>query len=771
MLTVCRSFPALLLLFVGLSQTAGFAQTLKRDYLTYIQQAAELGWQEYPGVIENWKKNVNPNVLWGYDAPAQPIYLADVLAFLFQQTRERSYAEKVKEILLAFGELRDAYPKDYWKSRAEYRNGIPALSNFFFLPAYSRAYLRIRDSGVLESRSRETIEKDLAHSLDFIFHFPEWGAMNRAMLRAEGLYYGAVALAHHPNAGKWKQLAETLASDSLNQWEIEDASGYQAIWLLSLFSYAEVSGRAALFDSPLIRYSLEYFLHLLAPHGSIADFGDAHWNSGWDRFIPIFEKAASVYRNPHYKFAAREMLVRAQARLDRDRRAKGQPVELNGQKLFYAGTGVASAFTEAWRWADDAVPIHKPASLSREVLEDVVGKKVIFRNGWDPTSTFLLLNYRDEGDGGWLQREYLRQTLSVEEEKMHHGHSDENSICLLMSGGSVLLHDGGYRDDLPSGRWGAYRADYFHNRVVARKNKRDAGQDVFEFLRNSGAYRVVHTRKIDFLTFKDADASRTRLLDDETGYEWDRVITYLKPQEAFIVVDGLKVRKPGFYTFTNLWHTRSILQKGAQYFDTAVDRIGSETLPDDRALLVLFPENEGKQIGSYPEKRHYQDEIAIYQTISSQYKAGDLEFFVTVLAPHPRSEDLARMTGRFRFVKADPFPQALGVEVAGEGEKSSVVVKLDLEMDLARENIRPRYRYELGKLTWGDIETDASYLLATLSGNKLRYAAATLTQLRYKGQAVLEALPNSFPLQLDGAPPRIGFSKWRFWEDEIYLNK
>jgi hypothetical protein len=101
-----------------------------------------------------------------------------------------------------------------------------------------------------------------------------------------------------------------------------------------------------------------------------------------------------------------------------------------------------------------------------------------------------------------LQRDYLRQTLSVEEEKMHHGHADENSICLLMSGGSVLLHDGGYRDDLPSGKWGAYRADYFHNRVVARKNKRAAGQDLSGFIRNSGAYRKVQTQKIDFLNFK-----------------------------------------------------------------------------------------------------------------------------------------------------------------------------------------------------------------------------------------------------------------------------
>ena len=44
-------------LWLFFSATA-HSQTLKKDYLTYIQQAAELGWQEYPGVIATWKKSV-----------------------------------------------------------------------------------------------------------------------------------------------------------------------------------------------------------------------------------------------------------------------------------------------------------------------------------------------------------------------------------------------------------------------------------------------------------------------------------------------------------------------------------------------------------------------------------------------------------------------------------------------------------------------------------------------------------------------------------------
>ena len=63
-------------------------------------------------------------------------------------------------------------------------NGLPALGNFFFIPHYARAYMHIRDSGVLDADNRRDIETTLAHSLDFAFHFPEWGAHNRAIVRA-----------------------------------------------------------------------------------------------------------------------------------------------------------------------------------------------------------------------------------------------------------------------------------------------------------------------------------------------------------------------------------------------------------------------------------------------------------------------------------------------------------------------------------------------------------------------------------------------------------
>src|SRR5215475_13359980 len=138
------------------------AQILKSDYLRYIKIAADRGWRDYPQSVEDSKKKQNNHELWGYDAPAGPVYLADLLGYLYQETKDRSYAEKARDILASYGDLRETYRKELQAKRAEYRNGVPALSNFFIMPPYARAYMRIRESGVIESRTREKIERDLA---------------------------------------------------------------------------------------------------------------------------------------------------------------------------------------------------------------------------------------------------------------------------------------------------------------------------------------------------------------------------------------------------------------------------------------------------------------------------------------------------------------------------------------------------------------------------------------------------------------------------------
>lgn len=725
----------------------------KSAYLEVIKRTAEKGWQDNPQVLERWKSNVDPSVLWGYNSPSHPIYLADVLGFLYEETGDHIYAERTASLLAAYGDLRDAYPDDYYKTRVEYSDGVPALSNFFFLPPYTRSYLRINDSDVLTDEMRRTIEEDLSKSLDFQFHHPEWGAHNRAMLRAEGWYYGYLAMQDHPNADNWKKMAEIIAKDNLVEWEVEDASGYQAIWLTSVFSYAEITGQEAkFFQLPIIRYYAEYFKRMFTPAHTIPAFGDSNWNPSWDRFIAVFEKYAAVYQDPELKWIAQQMFERSQK---------------NGRY----GASAASHLALAYRWADESLAPVKPQSLSQEVLEDIAGKKVVFRDGWDPNSTYLFLNYRDEGEGGFAHREYLRNTLSVEEEKMHHGQADENDIALLMSGGSVLLHSSGYRSGLPSGPFGQFRADYYQNKMVVRKNKRDPNQPVQDYIRNSGAYRPVNTQKIDFLSFDHVDVSRTRSTDKAMGYSWDRIVTYLKEDNAFLVVDAVKAEQTDLFTYTNLWHTRRIHESGTNYFDTSIDSIRTEALPSDSRLLIYFLEDYAKTSGVYEERRHFQDELAIYQSQSSHYRAGDYEIFVTLLQPHDKNAPVKPLIDKFSLLKPESYPEGLGVQITRDNSTSLVCHKIDLDAEVVRENIRPRYTWEKGRTQCGAFETDAHFFYATTTQDSLYYAASQVLNIYHEEKAILEALPNTHGLQMDGSDPKVGYSKRRAWEDYVSIER
>ncbi len=741
----------IILLLAVFVQSLSFSQ--KALYFAEIKKVVEKAWRENPAIVQQWKNTSRPNVLWGYDAPPHPIYLATTLAFLFEQTNEKQYAERAAQLLASYGDLRDVLPKEYPKTRAEYSDGVPPLSNFFYLPPYVRAYLRIRNSGVMDAATKTKIEKQVAESIDFIFRFPEWGTHNRAMLRAEALAYAYLAFPDHPHAAKWKKMAEAIASDNINNWEIEDASLYNPIWLLALFSYAEAANRPDVFTSPMIHYYLDFYARLIAPSGTIPDYGDAAWNStaGSLRFVAIFEKGAAVYKDPVMKWAAQSILRTATSRFDT------------------MGVGESYSLSDAYRWADESIVPQHPKTLSQDVLDDVIGKKVVFRNGWADSSMYLLLNYCDEGSWGFPYKEYLRNTISVEHEKMTHGHSDENSIVLLMNKGSVLLHDAGYRDSLPSGKFGSWRADYFHNRMVARKDKRDPHQGVLEYVRNYGAHRPVETQRISFLSLKDVDMSRTRVTDNNLGYRWDRVITYVRDPGYFVVIDGVKALRDEYFTFTNFWHAQNIYARGEHYFDIATDSVPGYKFVPNQSLLIHFPETYAKAEGAEPISRQSQMEQAIYQSVASSYKTGDYEMFVTVLYPHDRKVNAASLISQFKLVETSVPGKAVALEITNGTAKNYIFVRLDLEMELSPKNIRPRYLYDLGKVSFAGFETDAPFMFATLSNATVSYSAAEFTKLKYKGKTLVEALPNTHGLQLDGAPDRIALTKWRYWEDVVPL--
>lgn len=749
-------------LFVGIVASTAIAQPTKSDYWKILQDAVEYNYQEYDQIMNNWKANIQKSNLFGYSPTSYPANFAELLGFMYQETGNEQYVTKAVELLVSYEEIKKLFPKEFYEDRIEYSKGLPPISDFFSMYSYPKAYLYIKKSNSISKKDRAIIERGVADCANFLMHYPEWGPMNRAILRAETFYYSSLALPDYPDAPKWKRMAKILSRDSYQNWEEEDAAGYHSVWMLSLLRLADITNDPDFYRSAIPRYYFDYFAHLITPGGLIADFGDARWPSDWYRWIPIFEKGAAVYKEPIYKWAVAQYW---------------QYIQDN--KLDPRGAYTALAFLDAYRWADESIQPEPPKSESRLVMEEIVGKKVLFRNGTDRNSTFFLLNYRDEGDGAFAAREFLRTTIPVEEEKMHHGNSDENSIAAFWYNGSILLHDGGYRDALPSGEYGRFRADYYHNRIVVRKNKRwiqiegeRKEQSLWEFIRNSGAYRPVETKLINFLSFDKIDYSRTRLTDREMGYDWNRIILYHKIDQFFVVVDAIKALREDYLTYSNLWHTRKILDRGERWFDTAYDSIGSYLNKSGNYLFIYFPVNEYvRSIGSFELRRHWQDEICLYETLSDHYYPGNMEIFVTILVPHDQSVSPAELVKKFELIETEKFPSAIGLKYTNKGRTEYFGVKGDLMLDYKPQNIRPRYDFELGKVTYGPLLTDGEILFAAIEGKKLYWAAANMTKVLYNDRILHESLNTSFNLQLDGGPTRWGRAKWRCWEETVDLGK
>ena len=736
------------------------------QYLKYAHASADWTWNHFDEVIQRWKDSFDPKNVFGYRAPGGILEMAVIYSFLYEKEGREDYVKRAKKVLLTYGDYRSIYPASARQLRADYGAGVPALPDFFTAMRYIRAYDTLNRFKLFDPQEQATIEETISESMAYLLRTQEWGPMNRTALRAETLAWAVRALPHHPQTEVWEMQRKAMGDDNWGNWEIEDATIYHAVWLYALLGYADVMGRLdELLKTPEMYYYAQYFLHLMCPANMIPDFGDANWLSNWNRFLVYFEAAAAFYQDPQLKWAATTI---AKTFIDFD-----NPTSV----------GLGYLLLDCYRWGDDTLVPAPPHSLSKEVMEDVQGKKIVFRDGWETLSTYCLLNYRDEGDGGLNFRDYLRDTIPVEEEKMTHGHADENSIVLLMAGGSVLLRDGGYRDYMPSGPFGAYRQDYFHNRLCVRPEKiwmgqkqgeyrysiRDAipGQDVLDFLHNAGSYRIVRTQKVDFLALDDFDYSRTRLIDDKMGYEWDRIISYIKEPTIFVVFDVFKSRREDYFTLCNLWHTRKIVTQGEHWYDTVYDRIQSRELPTDNHLLLVFPKTSNTLEGVEKEIRHYQEELVIHQTMAQHFELGETKGFVTVLVPHSSNIPPKDIAIRISPLQIQPEGAGLGVQITAGGKLYTTAVKTDLRRDISRDFRRPRYTYEAGRLNFGHFETNGDFFLAAENGNTLDYTVVNLTKVVYKNKILFEAKPSVYGLAFDAGQDRPGVGKLRYWRDSI----
>ena len=720
----------------------------KQKYLDYVYAAGA----DTPGYLErsikNWRERFDPhNTLFGYVASGGPAAAAAVDGFLYEMTGDIRYAQQARTALLMPRELADIFPAEIAAQHPEYHRAVPPMDGLFVPPNYIPGYERVRNSGVLSDDDHRAIESIVADSLHPLFHFPEWGAHNRAMLRALSMALAARAFPDNPEAPGWHTLSGQLADDSLGHWSIEDAMGYHAIWMLAMFTYADVTGQAAFFTLPTTYYYLNYFAHLLTPLDTFPDFGDCNWGGSAERLLPCFEKAAAVYHEPAFKYVAGRMFHRiAQA---------GPP-----------SIGNALLCIQAYEWADDTIPAVQPTWESGEVLGDLVGKKVLFRSGWDPDATYLMLNYRDELGYGYVPRRYLRTTLAVSAEKMHHGHADENAIVLLLDKGAALLHDGGYRDNLPNGR---YRADIYHNRVIWRQGIKRAQTSAWDFLHDDGHYKITRTQKLHFARFQDMEFSRTQVTDTSRGIAWDRIVVYLKAHGCFVLVDAVKALKDGPFTLANILYTTDILASGPNYFDTRIDGISKWQNPDHRALLIAYPLIENRPVSVEETRRHYRQETGLYQVWTGRLAQGDIVPFVTILWPHGRQENVAQLADALLLLDVAQPDRNLALQIESAGRTTTFGCKLDIDdVGLLQQEVRPRYNYRTGRARYGDFETDATHFYADIGDGQITAAFTEGTHLQHQERVLFNASAYRM-FQEDGSNNSITPAWRERWEQTLAL--
>ncbi len=730
------------------------AQSQERDlYLSMAKRAFEGGLTTIPAQVETWKETFDPIPEWGYGPPGGPPYFARLAGSLYQETGEEEYAREAIKWLSTHHELKEYFPVEMRGARPDYEDGIPTLTNFFEFPFFVEAYQFIKDSPSLTPAQRQQIETNIAEIANYVFFFPEWGPHNRAMLRAYGLLVAAQTMPDHPDAPRWEKLSEVLVADSWGKWEEEDAQIYHPVWLISLVRYADALGDPSFYNFPTVQYYFDYFTHLLDPTGMIPDFGDARWHSNWAYYVALLERAATQYDREDYRWAAHRIF-------NAMRPDEGAPI----------GVGDGMNLLDAYRWSVEGAE-EAPPALSEEVMEDLVGKKIVFRDGWDDGANYLLLNYRDEGPYALLARDYLRHTIPVEEEKMHHGHSDENSIVLMMSEGSVLLNDAGYRPEMPSGPSGEYRADYFHNRLVWRNGKLGREQPLWDFLENSGGHRSVETEKIEFWRADDFDVSRTRVTDEAAGIQNDRVVTWLKEENVFVVFDIVKVLETGYYTFATLWHSTTILDQGEDHFVTAVDFIRGQPQHQGKALRIEMPQTGIRSQGSFDIRRNNEDNISVYETLASHYLEGHVETFVTVLSPVPREDIGASAVEDIQVLESPEERAGIGVLLQIGGEEIFVGAKTDLDYGILAANKRPRYTFESGRVGYGPFATDANFFFARIADGALTWGGTNLVGMRYQDQDLFSARMNTFTLEPDDWATGLGAGKWRYWEGNAEVRR
>jgi hypothetical protein len=254
----------------------------------------------------------------------------------------------------------------------------------------------------------------------------EQGPFNQAFARSAGLAWAAKTLPDMVEAAAWRKAAEAVWTQWYQQRDTtENAAAYNAISLEHLFLLADALGHAEQFQDPAVRQMFTRFRDQVSPSGAMPEYGDsgdAQWSMFhcWGVWVCAFERAAAVYHDPTYRWAAVRMFRAA---------CRNRPQGPRKSAIDAMNSAYALCLADQWRdrrlqpQPGDAA---SAVSYRREPGNDHAADKLILAASRQPGTPFVMAELYARG---------------------HHAHDDQVGSILYYECNDVpLLHGLGYHN-------------------------------------------------------------------------------------------------------------------------------------------------------------------------------------------------------------------------------------------------------------------------------------------------------------------------------------
>ncbi|MEN6642761.1 MAG: carbohydrate binding domain-containing protein [Armatimonadia bacterium] len=290
---------------------------------------------------------------------------------------------------------------------------------------------------------------------------------------------------------------------AVKSWKPQcDADGYLTITPRHTIEYTLSRNDYTYFETGQVRQLAEYLTGVSDNEGTIPGFGDSGYSKGPGYELSALPIAYWYYKDPRYLWRLQQLY---DGKWANPYRTDIEPKPWNEM----AGLSVWQFSPEYYRWATMKSSYGEqpePIGLGYEETYD----KITFRENLDRDCQFMLLD-------GWGRGKHL--------------HYDTNAIIKYHDDGQDWLIDGDY--------------------LV--RNTTD--HTMISVIRDGRADKLVPpAARLDAHADLDTCAFTRTTVADYNGADWSRNILWLKGL-GFVLVDELKAREAGEYTFENVFKT------------------------------------------------------------------------------------------------------------------------------------------------------------------------------------------------------------------------